>query len=130
MKQSRSDLRPRELQSRLDLSLRCLVELAGEPGYAVGPVRAEHITEMLRDAEPEDVTALVCGTGPMMEVATDALLAAGVPADSIRYERFDYGAGRGRLDRARQTEALAVFLALVATIVVFSLRSLTTAPTD
>ena len=78
--------RLRELQSRLDLSLRYLVdELAGESGYAVGPVRAEHITEMLRDAEPEDVTALVCGPGPMMEVATDALLAAGVPADSIRY---------------------------------------------
>jgi ferredoxin-NADP reductase len=85
---------------------------------------------MLRDAEPEDMTALVCGPGPMMEVATDALLAATVPADSIRYERFDYGAGRGRLDRARQTEALAVFLALVAAIVVFSLRSLITAPTD
>ena len=72
--------RLRELQSRLDLSLRCLVdELARESGYVVGPVCAEHITEMLRDAHPEDVTALVCGPGPMMEVATDALLAAGVP---------------------------------------------------
>ena len=85
---------------------------------------------MLRDAEPEDVTALVCGPGPMMEVATDALLAAGVPADAIRYERFDYGAGRGRLDRARQIEALAVFLALMAAMAAFSLRSLITAPTD
>ena len=32
----------------------------------------------------------------MMEIATDALLAAGIPASSIHYERFDYAAGKGQ----------------------------------
>jgi len=57
-----------------------------------------------------------------MEFVTDALLAAGVPASSIRYERFDYAAGSGHLDRARRREALLVFIALVAAMAAFSLR--------
>jgi predicted ferric reductase len=115
--------RLRELQSRLDLSLRCCVdEVAGEAGYTVGPLRSEHIAEMLRGARPEGVVALVCGPPRMMEFVTDALLAAGVPASSIRYERFDYAAGSGHLDRARRREALLVFIALVAAMAAFSLR--------
>ena len=58
----------------------------------------------------------------MMDVAADALLDAGVLPASILYERFDYGAGKGRLDRARQRQALVVFLALVAAMTAFSLR--------
>ena len=115
--------RLRALQSRLDLSLHYLVdELAEESGYTTGPLRGEHIAEALRGTQPEDVMALVCGPPQMMEVATDTLLAAGVPASAIRYERFDYAAGRGRLDRARRREALAVFLALLAAMAAFSLR--------
>lgn len=57
-----------------------------------------------------------------MEPATDALLAAGAPAKSIHYERFDYAAGKGRLDKARRREALLTFLALRVAIIVFSVR--------
>ena len=57
-----------------------------------------------------------------MEIATDALLAAGISARSIHYERFDYAAGKGQLDRVRRTEALFPFLILVAVMIAFSLR--------
>jgi hypothetical protein len=58
----------------------------------------------------------------MMEIATDVLLASGVPAKSIHYERFDFGAGKGRLDKARRREALLPFFVLVAVMVAFALR--------
>jgi hypothetical protein len=49
-------------------------------------------------------------------------LDAGVPPTSILYERFDYGAGKGRLDRGRQRQALLVFFVLVAGMMAFSFR--------
>ena len=115
--------RLRELQSRLNLSICCVVDDEAEgSGCSVGPMRAEHISELLKGAQPGDVVGLVCGPSGMMELATDALLAAGVPAKSIHYERFDYAAGKGRLDKARRREALLFFLALVAAMVAFSAR--------
>jgi predicted ferric reductase len=112
-----------ELQSRLDLAVRHLVdEVAEEAGYSVGPLRSEHITEMLRGVRSEDVIALVCGPAKMMEIATDCMLAAGVPARSIRYERFDYAVGKGHLDKARRREAVLPFLTLLAAVVAFGLR--------
>jgi ferredoxin-NADP reductase len=91
--------RLRELQSRLDLSLQCIVdEMADEAGYTAGPLD-KHVAETLKGTQPAGVIALVCGPAGMMELATDTLLAAGVPMNSIVYERFDYAAGRGRPDR-------------------------------
>jgi hypothetical protein len=58
----------------------------------------------------------------MMEQVTDALLELRVPAHAIHYERFDFGAGRGRLDRARTRQMLALFFILAAAMVLFSLR--------
>ena len=58
----------------------------------------------------------------MMEVATDALLDAGIPARAIQYERFDYAAGRGKLDKKRSRHCLAVLVALVPAIAAFALR--------
>ena len=115
--------RLRELQSRLDLSLRCIVdEMADESGYTAGPLQEEHVAETLKGTQPASVIALVCGPAGMMELATDALLAAGVPIGSIVYERFDYAAGRGRLDGQRRRQSLAIFIALVAAMAAFSLR--------
>lgn len=57
-----------------------------------------------------------------MEIAADALLDSGLAPSSIHYERFDYGAGKGRLDRARQRQALRVFLALLVAMIAFILR--------
>jgi ferredoxin-NADP reductase len=84
--------------------------------------RREHVSALLEGVQAKDVTALVCAPTSLMEFATDALLAAGVPANLIRYERFDYAAGKGRLDRAGRKEALLPFLALLAAEIAFGFR--------
>jgi len=115
--------RLRELQSQLDLVIRCAVEeeTAGSE-HLTGPLGSQHISHILEGLQTDNLTALICGPPSMMEVATDSLLAAGVPARSIRYERFDYAAGRGQLDRARRKEALFPFLILAIAMIAFSLR--------
>jgi len=77
---------------------------------------------LLKGLAPEEVTALICGPARMMELVADALLFSGVPPRSIGYERFDYAAGKGRLDKKRRRECLAVILVLVAAVTAFSLR--------
>jgi ferredoxin-NADP reductase len=58
----------------------------------------------------------------MMELAADAFLKLEVPMDNIHYERFDYGAGRGRIDKRRRFAALAILASLAAAGLAFSLR--------
>jgi ferredoxin-NADP reductase len=113
----------RQLQSKLDLVIDCVVDDGGDGReYSAGPMRNQHVSKLLGRARSDEVTALVCGPSGMMEIATDALLAAGVPAKSIRYERFDYAAGKGQLDKIRRREALLPFVALTFAVVAFSLR--------
>jgi predicted ferric reductase len=115
--------RLRELQSHLDLSLQCVVDdAAGESGYSAGPLSGKHIAKLLGQVAREKITALVCGPAGMMELATNSLIAAGVPASAIIYERFDYAAGGGRLDKLRRRQSLAIFVFVVAAMVAFSLR--------
>ena len=115
--------RLRELQSELDLIIYCVVE-EEKPGSdnLIGPLGRHHISHSLEGLQTDKLTALVCGPPGMMEIATDALLAAGIPARSIHYERFDYAAGKGRLDNARRREALFPFLMLAVAMIAFSLR--------
>lgn len=115
--------RLRELQSNLDLVIHCVVDEEGQGHeYFVGPMRRHHISGLLEGTRSDEVTALVCGPAGMMEIATNALLAAGVPTKSIHYERFDYAAGKGRLDKIRRREAFLPFFALAAAMLAFSLR--------
>ncbi|MFO7477508.1 MAG: ferredoxin reductase family protein [Methyloceanibacter sp.] len=115
--------RLRDLGSRLDLVIRFVVdEVAAAPGYAAGPISAGHISQLLEGLSPGKVTAFVCGPAGMMEIATDALLAASVPAGRIHYERFDFGAGKGCLDKARRRAALLPFVVLAVIMAAFSLR--------
>jgi predicted ferric reductase len=115
--------RLRELQAELDLEIYCVVEEeTPNSDNLVGPLGNQHILQSLEGLQTEKLTALVCGPPGMMEIATDALLAAGISARSIHYERFDYAAGKGQLDRVRRTEALFPFLILVAVMIAFSLR--------
>jgi predicted ferric reductase len=115
--------RLRELQSSLDLSIQCVVDEGAEgSGCSVGPIGPMHVSQLLKGAHRQDVVCLVCGPAVMMEFVTDAFLAERVPASAIRYERFDYAAGKGRLDQARRREALFVFLVLMMGIAAFSLR--------
>ncbi len=109
------------LQSQLNLSVRYLVDTdARLPAFLQGPVRPEHVKEALGPS-PRDAIAYVCGPPLMMESATDTLLELGVPANAIHYERFDFGAGKGRLDRHRRRQAIAILLVLVLGAVLFSL---------
>jgi predicted ferric reductase len=115
--------RLRELQSHLDFSLTCLVDEASEgTGFLPGPPSERQIRDLLKGLAPEHVTALICGPARMMELVADALLNSGVLPHSIGYERFDYAAGRGRLDKKRRRECLAVLLVLVAAVTAFGLR--------
>jgi predicted ferric reductase len=115
--------RLRELQSRLDLSLTCLVNEPSEGAdFLPGPPGERHVRDLLNGLVPQRVTALICGPARMMELVADALLDSSVPPRSIGYERFDYAAGRGRLDKKRRSECLAVILTLVAAVTAFSLR--------
>jgi ferredoxin-NADP reductase len=115
--------RLRELQAELDLVIYSVVD-EETPGSdnLTGPLGTHHISHSLEGLQTDKLTALVCGPPGMMEIATDALLAAGISASSIHYERFDYAAGKGQLDRVRRTEALFPFLILVAAMIAFSLR--------
>jgi ferredoxin-NADP reductase len=115
--------RLRELQSLLDLTLTCCLDQRCEdPGIDAGPLTDAKIAELLSGIPVEEVTALICGPAGLMEKVADRLLALGVPAGQIHYERFDYAAGRGRLDVRRRRTASAVLLALFIAALLFSLR--------
>jgi predicted ferric reductase len=113
----------RELQSQLDLLITYLVDEGPcEADCAVGPVRPSHVRELIAGADARSAIALICGPPPMMEIVSDALLRAGFPSTSVLYERFDYGAGKGRLDRTRLGQALLVFLVILVAMTAFSFR--------
>jgi predicted ferric reductase len=115
--------RLRHLQSRLDLALICcLDQRCDDPGMDAGPLTDQTIGDLLSGLAPGDVTTMVCGPAGLMEMTTDRLLALGVPARQIHYERFDYASGRGRLDRRHRRIALTVLLTLFGAALVFSQR--------
>jgi predicted ferric reductase len=111
------------LSRRLDLRVMKVVDASAEPpSFEQGPIDRRHIAALLSGVPPEDAYCLVCGPTAMMEIATDALLGLGVPAHRIFYERFDYAAGRGALDKRRRNRALAIIVALLAVAAAFALR--------
>jgi ferredoxin-NADP reductase len=111
-----------ELQSVIDLKVKYFVDTGTrEPEFAQAPITAARLSEAVGPSPP-DAVAYVCGPPSMMEQVTDCLLNLQVPAGAIHYERFDFGAGRGRLDRARTRQALAIFIVLAMGMVLFALR--------
>lgn len=72
--------------------------------------------------DPGDAVVMLCGPGPMMEIAADHLLEIGVRDADIHYERFDFGAGKGKIDRKHRNSALAIFSVILASVVAFALR--------
>jgi predicted ferric reductase len=111
------------LCAQLDLSVSLLTdEGPSSPVSRQGPVNGDHIRELLTGIEPHKTVAMLCGPGRMMEIVADALLSAGLRQDAIHYERFDFGAGKGWIDRRRRRQALSVFMALVVLMGLFSLR--------
>jgi hypothetical protein len=57
-----------------------------------------------------------------MEAASDTLLSLGSPVANIHYERFDFGAGEGRIDKHRRAAALSILAVVAASALVFSQR--------
>ncbi len=113
--------RLQELQSQMDLSVRYIVDVgAHESAFLPGPVAPAHVRDVAGDT-PGDAVAYVCGPPQMMEHVTDALLELGVPATAIHYERFDFSAGKGRLDRLRRRQAIGILALLAAGMAMFSL---------
>ena len=111
------------MSQRLNLRVVKVVDaLAAPPAFEQGPISRRHIEEILSGVPPKETFFLVCGPAAMMEIATDALLGVGVPAERILYERFDYGAGRGALDKRRRNQALEIIAAVLAVAVIFALR--------
>lgn len=108
---------------RLDLHVVKVVDaLAEPPAFQQGSIDRRHIEEILFGVPPKETYCLVCGPAGMMEIAIDALLDIGVPAEHILYERFDYAAGRSALDKRRRNQALAVVAAALAVAAAFALR--------
>jgi len=112
-----------ELNKRLDLKIiYCADEGCLMPGVLRGPICSDHLKSILLYLPPDDASVMLCGPPGMMEKAADILLSLGVPMANIHYERFDYGAGQGRIDRWRRFTALAILAMVAATAIVFSVR--------
>jgi predicted ferric reductase len=111
------------LSRRLELHIVKVVDaLAEPPVFEQGPIGRRHIEEILSGVPPKETCCLVCGPAGMMEIAIDALLDIGVPAEHILYERFDYAAGLSALDKRRRNQALAVIATVLAVAAAFALR--------
>jgi predicted ferric reductase len=100
------------LTARLDLTVHVFLDEGPlQPGTRRGPIDAHAVADAI--PEPAQTVAYVCGPPQMMEIVTDILLDRGLAPSAIRFERFDYGAGRGRLDVARRRQAALTLAALV-----------------
>lgn len=110
--------------NRLDITTTyCADEACGTPEILRGPICADHLRSLVEGLEPGEVSVMLCGPPAMMETAADGFLSLGVPMANVHYERFDYGAGRGQIDRRRRFTALAILAAILSAGVLFSLRT-------
>ncbi len=109
------------LAQRLDLDVTFLADKPSQPaGTLAGPLSARHIADATFSSGRTE--AYVCGPPAMMAMATDALLDLGLAPRAIHYERFDYLAAGGRLDRRRHRQSAVVMAALLVVIIAFALR--------
>lgn len=107
-----------EAKAVLDFDI-LLVSETSASGYngKIGRLDRDLLEAFLKDVDPRDCLAMICGPGPMVVALADALGEIGLPENHIIYERFDYSAGSAsRQDRSRLAKffALGVVLALAA----------------
>ncbi|MDR9428446.1 MAG: ferredoxin reductase family protein [Salibaculum sp.] len=93
----------------LDLETLLLSETPGPdwPGE-VGRLDRARLQDMLRDLDPQETMAMMCGPGPMVTAVADTLIDLGLPMERVLYERFDYSEGASRLDRRLRRRFLAL----------------------
>jgi predicted ferric reductase len=93
---------------------------AGAAGLAQGPLTEAHLARLLDGQDPSEAEALICGPGPMMTMATDALLRLGVPSARIDYERFSYSVDEmSDKDRRMLAGFGGLFLAVVVAVAAY-----------
>ncbi|MFH1806336.1 MAG: ferric reductase-like transmembrane domain-containing protein [Pseudomonadota bacterium] len=108
---------------QLDLQVIFLVEqdAGASSGFEAGMCKGAHIARLIGDDDPAQVTACVCGPSAMMDHVTGLLLRAGVLADHIITERFDFDAATDPVSRKakwRFVGILTVIFMATALIVV------------
>jgi ferredoxin-NADP reductase len=112
-----------ELGRRLDFKVTyCVDETCPAPGILRGPICSEHLRQLASGLALGDTSVMLCGPTGMMEAAADTFLSLGSPVSNIHYERFDFGAGKGRIDRQRRAAALSILAVVAASALAFSLR--------
>lgn len=118
---SRNDLA--RLSGRLDLKVTyCTDEACSTPGIAQGPICGDHLNALISGLKVGDTSVLLCGPPTMMENVSDAFLSLGIQMANVHYERFDYAAGRSRIDKRRRAIAFAILGIVAAGAFIFSLR--------
>lgn len=111
------------LGHRLNLTTTyCADEAISSPQTVRGPICAEHLRNLLSGLVPSDVSVMLCGPPAMMEGAADGVISLGVPMANVHYERFDYGSGRGQIDKWRRFQAIAILGAILGAGILFSVR--------
>ncbi len=112
-----------ELSEQLDLQVTyALDDPTDQPDARQGPINKAFIADLLDGLTLTHSQAYVCGPPPMMEFVTDVLLDAGVAANHIHYERFDFGAGHGRLDKRQRNMCIAVLALITLFVLAFAAR--------
>jgi ferredoxin-NADP reductase len=107
-----------ELSDRLNLKVTyCADEACAVPGVIRGPICSEHLKGIISGLAPDDVSVMLCA-----QMAADIFLSTGVCMRNVHYERFDYGAGKSRIDRWRRSTALGLLAIVAIGAVLFSLR--------
>jgi ferredoxin-NADP reductase len=108
-----------ELAKRLDLTIEYFVE-EGDPGPGMtrGRIGATGCARLVEGLDPARTTAFVCGPPGMMDDAVGRLLEAGMIADRIVTERFDYDAAKDPLSVVVRRRFLAVLGAVLGAVLV------------
>lgn len=100
----------------------CTDEACSTPGIAQGPICGDHLNALILGLEVGDTSVLLCGPPSMMDKVSDAFFSLGIQMANVHYERFDYAAGRSRIDKRRRAIAFTVLGMVAAGAFIFSLR--------
>lgn len=111
-----------DLATRLALRTTLLVERGdGPPGAGEGRITAEVVASMMEGLDRGAVRSFVCGPPAMMDASVTLLMEAGVGADRITMERFDYDAARDPASLAIRNRMAGLVAAVAAAAVAAAL---------